>query len=206
MTGFVEFPKIPRLRRDCVITEKIDGTNAAVAIGETPLLPDYWEPGTRLGDGTVVTVEGQSHVLYAQSRKRVITPEDDNFGFAAWVHAHAEELSALGVGHHFGEWWGSGIQRGYGLPKGEKRFSLFNVARWADNPDRPSCVGTVPVIYDGEFSDSAVRDALEGLSAGGSVAVPGFDRPEGVVVFHKASGHLYKVLLEGDELPKGLAA
>jgi hypothetical protein len=27
MSDFIPFPKIPRLRRDIVITEKIDGTN-----------------------------------------------------------------------------------------------------------------------------------------------------------------------------------
>lgn len=31
---FVPFPKIPRLKRGCVITEKIDGTNAQVVVGE----------------------------------------------------------------------------------------------------------------------------------------------------------------------------
>lgn len=34
----------------------------------------------------------------------------------------------------------------------------------------------------------------------------GFDRPEGVVVYHHAGRHLYKILLEGDDLPKGVAA
>ena len=32
---FVEFNKIARLSRNCVITEKIDGTNASVVITET---------------------------------------------------------------------------------------------------------------------------------------------------------------------------
>jgi len=30
---FVSFPKIARLSRECVITEKIDGTNASIYIG-----------------------------------------------------------------------------------------------------------------------------------------------------------------------------
>ena len=30
MEEFVGFPKIPRLTRDCVITEKLDGTNASI--------------------------------------------------------------------------------------------------------------------------------------------------------------------------------
>jgi hypothetical protein len=80
-----------------------------------------------------------------RSRSRWITPDDDNFGFAAWVEANRDELLTLGPGRHFGEWWGSGIQRGYGLPKGEKRFSLFNVSRWGES--RPACCHVVPVLY-----------------------------------------------------------
>lgn len=30
MLEFVEFPKIPRLSRDIIVTEKIDGTNAQI--------------------------------------------------------------------------------------------------------------------------------------------------------------------------------
>ena len=116
---FRPFPKVPRLMRPVVVTEKIDGTNASVCV---------------YPDGTV----------RAGSRKRWITPEDDNFGFAAWVRDHAEELRGLGEGHHFGEWWGRGIQRGYGLQT--RRFSLFNVDRWnADNPP-PACCHVVPVL------------------------------------------------------------
>lgn len=66
--AFEAFPKIPRLKRGCVITEKIDGTNACVYVGE---------------DGLVL----------AGSRSRWVTPEADNFGFAAWVRDH-EELDA----------------------------------------------------------------------------------------------------------------
>ena len=31
---FSEFPKIYRLNRDCVVSEKLDGTNAQVVVGE----------------------------------------------------------------------------------------------------------------------------------------------------------------------------
>ena len=107
---FTEFPKMARLSREVIVTEKIDGTNAQVCIGE---------------DGSML----------AGSRTRWITPQDDNHGFAAWVEAHREELLTLGPGRHFGEWWGSGIQRGYGLK--EKRFSLFNARRWCQHGAEP---------------------------------------------------------------------
>jgi hypothetical protein len=34
---FVEFRKIPRLNREIVVTEKLDGTNAQIKIGEDGL-------------------------------------------------------------------------------------------------------------------------------------------------------------------------
>lgn len=180
LSEFVPFPKIARLYRDIVITEKIDGTNAQVVIGE---------------DSSV----------RAASRSRFIAPQDDNFGFARWVEENREDLLQLGPGRHYGEWWGNGIQRGYGLAKGEKRFSLFNVKRWADEAVRPSCVSVVPVLYTGRFSEQAIIEALMMLESRGSVAAPGFMKPEGVIVFHTASGVLFKKTLEKDEAPKGQA-
>ncbi len=175
---FVAFPKIPRLRRNAVITEKIDGTNAQIVV---------------LEDGRVL----------AGSRNRWVTPEQDNAGFARWVKDHEEELRVgLGVGQHFGEWWGQGIQRRYDLT--EKRFSLFNVQRWNPaNVSIPACCHVVPILAAGMLSDSLVNDALEKLRVGGSVAAPGFMRPEGIVTYFSASRSLHKTLLEGDELPKG---
>jgi hypothetical protein len=171
---FESFPKIARLSRDMIVTEKIDGTNAQVHV---------------LDDGSVL----------AGSRSRYITPEDDNFGFARWVYDHADQLRELGPGRHFGEWWGSGIQRRYGID--EKRFSLFNVRRWRDG--RPDCCHLVPVLYEGPFATGIVDLYLEVLKKEGSQAAPGFMRPEGVVVFHVAGGHLYKKTIEKDEEPKG---
>lgn len=183
---FQEFQKIPRLKRDMVITEKIDGTNAVVAIGE---------------DGS----------FQVGSRTRWITPDADNHGFARWAYDHQSELMQLGPGRHFGEWWGSGIQRGYGLPKGEKRFSLFNAGRWTPHHDvadgdmlhPPECCEVVPVLYRGPFSSDAVSTVLERLQRLGSSAAPGFMNPEGIVVYHAASRSLFKVTLEKDEEPKG---
>lgn len=177
MTDFIPFPKIPRLKRGCVITEKIDGTNAQVVVGE---------------DGSV----------RAGSRNRWITPDDDNFGFARWVEERADELRGLGPGQHFGEWWGLGIQRGYGLH--ERRFSLFNTGRWSG--ERPACCGVVPVLYAGDFSTGIVDDVLDNLKATGSRAVPGFMKPEGIIVYMTAARHTYKVLAENDEISKGEAA
>jgi hypothetical protein len=131
-TEFTSFGKISRLSRDIVITEKIDGTNAQIFID-------------------LMTGE-----FLVGSRTRWITPENDNAGFARWAYAHKDELiEGLGDGHHFGEWWGQGIQRGYGLK--EKRFSLFNVAKWSDESTRPACCGVVPTLYTGIFDTIAIN-------------------------------------------------
>lgn len=197
---FQEFPKIARLSRECVITEKIDGTNGQIYITESP------ELGT---------------LIQAGSRGRWITPNDDNFGFAKWVEANKEELLKLGPGRHFGEWWGQGIQRGYGLS--ERRFSLFNVIRWCahdqepkslpnQNPKAPvelqqrlpSCVSLVPELFRGPFETANIEHALNLLSMYGSQAAPGFMKPEGVIVFHIAGNVGFKKTIEKDEEPKGL--
>lgn len=178
---FEGFPKIPRLNRNCIISEKIDGTNAQVIIGE---------------DGEI----------QAASRTRLIFPEDDNFGFAAWVRDNATELQRLGPGRHFGEWWGSGIQRKYGLTGSDKRFSLFNSDRWQNDDVRPACCHVVPVLFKGLFSTKAVEMVIEGLRLYGSQAAPGFMKPEGVIIWHIAAQSGFKVTLEKDEEPKGKAA
>lgn len=170
---FESYRKIPRLRKGCIITEKLDGTNAQIYFPEDP--------------------EHEGSVMYVGSRNRWITPEADNFGFARWAYEHKNELRLLGRGRHFGEWWGQGVGRRYGLT--EKRFTLFNTARPVET--LPTCVsGVVPVLYDGDFSDNAVQDTLDKLKRDGSVAAPGFMNPEGVVVYMKSSGELYKITYE----------
>lgn len=177
MSEFIPFPKIARLSREIIITEKIDGTNSQIFIGE---------------DGQIL----------AGSRNRWLTLEDDNFGFARWVAEHTDELWQLGPGRHFGEWWGSDIQRRYGLT--EKRFSLFDVSRWAD--DRPACCHVVPTLYRGEFSQPAIDAALDDLRQNGSRAAPGCMKPEGVIVFHVAANIGFKKTLKKDDEYKGKIA
>jgi len=200
---FQPFPKIARLNRDITITEKIDGTNAAVVI----VAED--DPASAAGWITNLAVNGVRHTIYAQSRNKFIIPgkSTDNYGFAGWVNANAEDLvEILGAGTHFGEWWGSGIQRGYGRRNGEKRFSLFNTGRWTVAAlDAVPSLDVVPVLYEGKFDQALIDQAIYSLSTDGSAAAPGFMRPEGIVVYHHALRSSFKVTLEGDEAPKGAA-
>ena len=139
--------------------------------------------------------------FFTGSRKRWITPEDDNFGFSRWAHEHKEELMELGPGRHFGEWWGSGIQRGYGLKNGEKRFSLFNVARWGES--RPACCSVVPVIWTGPFDKLSIEYEMALLADIGSHAAPGFMQPEGIVIYHTQGNVMFKKTFANDEAGKG---
>jgi hypothetical protein len=185
---FPAFPKMPRWSRNIVITEKIDGTNGVIQIAD--------------GD------------IRAGSRNRWLESGEDNFSFAKWVHEHRIELVAgLGEGTHHGEWWGKGIQRGYGLD--ERRFSLFNVSRWIkDESERrfgdaqkivPACCHVVPVLYYGDNDSSAIAIALNQLRGSGSVAAPNFTNPEGVCIFHEASRNYFKKTIDGDDTPKSAA-
>lgn len=216
MIEFKAWPKTPRLFRDMVITEKIDGTNGAIIIekmhfhqhvkdGERvqmtlPGTKDTWRGIlVRFGDGW-----DDCYVVGAQSRTRLITPEVDNHGFAKWVFDNAADLvHALGEGRHYGEWWGSGINRGYGLKDGQKKFSLFNVKRYQGLLGVFGQIDVVPTLYRGPFDLDEVKVWTKLLGRDGSFAAPGFMKPEGVVVFHEAAGQTFKVTLEGDEKPKG---
>lgn len=205
MIEFQAFPKIPRLNRDCTISEKIDGTNAAVVVVESRV-------AFACVAGAYVLAELGGISVLAQSRTRFITPgkTTDNYGYAGWVTANAAALvDLLGPGTHYGEWWGQGIRRGYGLS--EKRFSLFNADRYEDavrneygDPLLPG-LDIVPVLYQGRFHSDAVADELDDLMEHGSAAAPGYMRPEGVVVFHHAARQTFKVLCEGDAVAKSAA-
>jgi hypothetical protein len=198
---FKEFKKIPRLSREIIITEKIDGTNGVIFIDE-------------------------NNNIFAGSRNRWLWGSiqdeihNDNMGFAAWVKANKEELLKLGKGYHYGEWWGKGIQRGYGL--NEKRFSLFNVGRWcmwneepkliSINPKTkeekyqeraPKCCHIVPILYEGIFSEEQIILALANLSIGGSIVTLDFMNPEGIVIYHKSGNYYFKKTIENDDKAKG---
>lgn len=172
---FQGWPKTTRFK-DVVYTEKIDGTNAAVIV-----------------DGGDFGV---------QSKNRLITPGSDNFGFAMWAYRNRDELvDLLGQGRHFGEWWGQGIQRGYGLD--HRRFSVFNTGRWFSDNESPEpvdvdgvLVGPVPVLAHYTLSFDKIDELMNDLRDVGSKAAPGFMKPEGLCVYDAQSGVVKKVTFE----------
>ena len=134
MNKFIKFPSIGQFRdaikqvqQSCKYhnvqlptvdfrgTVKLHGTNAAVVIAQ---------------DGT----------WHCQSRERIITPQDDNAGFASWVYANKEYwdkislvlIDGLALNENeslqiYGEWCGGNIQKGVGLSGLPKMFVVFAI-------------------------------------------------------------------------------
>ena len=196
MSEFKKFPKIKRLDREWIVTEKIDGTNAQIHITNEPIKGVEWIDVDILDDNKL-------YYMYAGSRNRYIYPgKEDNFGFALWVADNSNMLWDLGLGRHYGEWWGHKINRGYGLT--ERRFSLFNVTRWdplwfQDATKPPACCHVVPIITvtDSFFEFADLFDHISNYMFE-SYAVPGYTDPEGFVVCHEPSGFLAKYTFDGD--------
>jgi len=166
------WPKTPRLydAKGIVVTEKIDGCNCAIYVSE---------------DGQVG----------AQSRNNVL--DHDEHGFYDWVKNNADDLaSTLGPGYHYGEWWGYKIQRSYDCKSNERYFSLFNTRRWANVEFSIPHLNTVPILYEGIFSEEIISQLLINLKNIGSVAKPGFKKPEGVVLYHNAADKVFKIIID----------
>jgi len=218
MINFRKFDKIPRLSRDIIVTEKIDGTNACIYIGgKVDKAEEFLEFQKGINEKNSIYLREDGTFLTG-SRTRWITPKKDNHGFARWVQEHKEDLLKLGVGFHYGEWWGQGINRNYGLK--EKRFSLFNTSRWVKrhegiylndlreqtNNDKleycPDCCHVVPILYQGMFDTRVIDKILWQLKGNGSYAEPNFMNQEGIVVYHTHANKYFKKTLENDECSK----
>lgn len=194
---FEAFPKVPRLHGQTYITEKIDGTNACIEYRPTDggYLMSACSRNRRL-----LTIEVSEHF---HGHPRVAWHGTDNAGFGAWVVANHESLTRLGYGRHFGEWYGQGIQRTYGLD--HKRFALFQHPKNGLSEGLPANVSCVPMLdIHSEFSMSRIESYMLLLKMDGSRAVPGWMEPEGVIVYHARSGQLFKHLY--DPAPKGQKA
>jgi hypothetical protein len=117
----IKFPKISSFRKaqqsalrlglldpiEYVGSVKLHGTNAAVV---------------RLEDGT----------LQFQSRRRVITPDDDNYGFATWASNRTWAGVAPGIAI-YGEWCGPGVMNATAVNQMDrKRFVIFDILNLKD--------------------------------------------------------------------------
>jgi len=158
--SFKAYPSIGQLRDSIKNTQKEN---------ETVPVIDY--VGTVKLHGThgdiVQTVDG---TIFAQSRNRVLTVQNDNLGFAAYV-AQLKNISQLfqkirDATQNYsdqimiaGEWCGKGIQKGVALEKVEKMFVIFDILvndQWKnmidfkdlhDNSERIYNIYQFPVWY-----------------------------------------------------------
>ena len=151
---FVSFPKIGQLRQ---IIQDVD--QMAHYIGHD-------ENGVAMFDaslknpvlhfnGTVKLHGSNSGVsfrkrdgIWAQSRSNIITPEQDNLGFAAFMEANIEAFEKLfeSLKEHikdehtiitiFGEWAGERIQKGVAVCKLPRFYSIFAVKISPDKENR----------------------------------------------------------------------
>lgn len=132
--GFKPWPKIKNIRdaepgdlagRNAVAKVKLHGTNAAV----------------RFEDGT----------YYCQSRNRDITPENDNYGFAAFIESllpKDRDYSELDGKVFYGEWCGPGICKGTAISElPERMWFIFAV----------SVGDVVPYINEGDYKNECSR-------------------------------------------------
>lgn len=177
MAEFRDFPKIERFKGvRMTITQKMHGTNAQVYI--------YKEDG-----------EAGSLITEAGSRSRFLTEDDDNYGFCKFVKNNLGSFNdLLGVGRHFGEWCGPGINSGEGLT--EKTLFIFDWERFYGK-ELPPNVRTIPLLYDGQYDEDAIEGVMNDLMVNGSRAAPGFMRPEGIVI--TINGVRYKKVFKAEE-------
>lgn len=196
---YPKFRPIPRWYKDFTISEKVDGTNGLIVVTDDD---ENYAALRNEGIEPVGFAELAGLAIFAGSRNRWLSTENDNAGFAKWVLANAESAAALGTGHHYGEWYGAGIQRKYGLT--EKRFALFNTHKWREI--RPAAFDVVPVLWQGSGDDiqSGIDAAITTLVMEGSILVPGFRNPEGIVIYSHEAGTYWKKTLTNDRVPKDL--
>ena len=188
-TNYSSFPSIERLENIyCIISEKIDGTNGLIEINET---------NVRFG-----------------SRNRYISFSDDNAGFANFFKDYearfkdaakditTDESYPLRI---YGEWFGCGIQRNYGLKdKLFMPFSSFYGEKLIEY-QVPNVI-TPNIMYTGKFSMEIVDTCMQQLKLNGSGVVKDYKQPEGIVIFFPKYNFRLKETFDGakwkDALPK----
>lgn len=127
----IKFPSIESLRhvRDTV--------KARAKYHDEEVLPVIDYVGTVKLHGTNAGVTIKDGVVVAQGRNRMLTVEQDNFGFAAFVHRNAHLFRRLvKVAHEvtvYGEWIGAGIQKGVAISNLPRQFVVFGIS--LTNPD-----------------------------------------------------------------------
>lgn len=137
-----KFPSIESLRH---IVDKVR-SNAAYHGVEPPSAVGY--VGTVKLHGTNAGVHIADGVVTAQGRNSVLTVQQDNFGFASFVHARKEHFINFADGVNcgitfYGEWIGKGIQKGVAVSQLDKQFVIFSFRY--DNDDQVHPIGNYDI-------------------------------------------------------------
>jgi hypothetical protein len=177
------FPKI-RQFRDVIREVKARATYVGRDEDGMPIynsdavLPTLFFMGTVKLHGTnssvVIKPDG---IIQAQSRKRVLTIDSDNFGFARFVHEEVGHKVWLEIAEYikevypnvefesddslvvYGEWCGGGIQKGVALSELDKMFVVFGLR----------------IIRGGEEAEDDEREWIDGSTPVSSIPFEMFD-------------------------------
>jgi len=158
---FREFGKIPRLNRNCTITEKIDGTNIRIPFSTKAA-------SSPIGDSSYVGIGGRT--ANAQIPTFLLTHLQATFTMEKIAACFDPDTNGL----LFGEGYGARIQKGGGNYRPDVSFRLFDVvvfgvdehAWWLDwnNVEGIAAklgIETVPVISRAATLQDAVRAVRE---------------------------------------------
>jgi hypothetical protein len=195
MVDFKAYPKTHRIGTEqYTITEKVDGTNGVVYVHKAK--PADFRVGK---DRSYVKAGSRSRWLEDDGSKKW-----DNHGFGEWVMENERALIELPEGFHYGEWYGRGINRNYGLK--DRRFMLFDYARYdkliTNNNILGDLIETETVLADVvtyDYLSIAIKLNSACLSVEGSVHVRGFSDPEGLIIRSKLRPAVYKYIIRKDE-------
>lgn len=133
MQKFIKFPSIGQFR------DAIKQVQSACAYHNVALPTVEFRGTVKLHGTNAAVVIAKDGTWHCQSRERIITPESDNAGFAAWVHGNkvywdtlANKLQKLIYQDNetmqiYGEWCGGNIQKGVGLNGVPKMFVIFAI-------------------------------------------------------------------------------
>lgn len=153
-TEFVSFPKIGQFRqvvKDVQQMSRYTGHDESgnAVFDKTKKCPVLAFHGTVKLHGSNSGVSfRKKDGIWAQSRSNIITPEQDNLGFAAFMEANIEAFEKLfeSLKEHikdedtiitiFGEWAGERIQKGVAINKLPRFYSIFAVKASPDKENR----------------------------------------------------------------------
>jgi len=130
-------------------------------VGQASRAPVIHYRGKVKLDGTNAAIRLCNDEVRAQSRSRFITPDDDNYGFAAWVESKKDGwlmdvITTLNDEMDFtiyGEWCGKGIQKRCAISQVGPKFVIFAMTMDDRVIYEPAVIGALlqPDIDDDVF-------------------------------------------------------